>query len=516
MECPICLFNFDSEDRIPKILTKCGHTVCMKCLGSIYWNDEVGFKCPFCKEEYRDKLEDLPINYLVLNTVSYSQPPPNNSNINREIDEGSRQISSDRCSSQNRPNELNAMIDENTSQSFHDDHSRQGLVNFYCKDHDGRRGDFVCEDEQKVLCSKCILSHPKEHKISLVEDLKLAHKTRLNGLYDETELLKEEMIVLRNHVNCRKEKLVSATQSATETIERKFEELLQWVLKRREELLSKVQRQARELTDSLDKTLSMLYTKKEECSTFLIDIQRLTAGVDKEFDPSEEKRKSNLDGLESHFTELSETFHKIRENYKKHFAKDVTICTIFDPKPLLESLQSYGRIIEFVTDAPSSLSLQEELPNPYSLTPISLTHKTPLTAASSSFIMAKSKLSTQKAVLKNKILYIGNNNKIIYFDTIKQTFDQVTVTFDIVNKEKASTNHNIFKNYGACAYLGHDLLFYSGGGPSNEAWLLDFQSLDKVNAFMLEKMNQKRCWHCVVRTNSELFLLGNNPFVDSF
>lgn len=66
--------------------------------------------------------------------------------------------------------------------------------------------------------------------------------------------------------------------------------------------------------------------------------------------------------------------------------------------------------------------------------------------------------------IRNKIIFVGNNNKMILFDINEKIWEQVQVTFS--SKETVNTKikpTNIFKNFGQCL-LFEKKLFYSGGG----------------------------------------------------
>ncbi|CAL2035789.1 unnamed protein product [Caenorhabditis brenneri] len=68
-KCKICKLNF-SENRIPRVLTTCGHSICESCAeGKIRYDKQIA--CPYCKAltggVYRGK--QLPKNYAALELV---------------------------------------------------------------------------------------------------------------------------------------------------------------------------------------------------------------------------------------------------------------------------------------------------------------------------------------------------------------------------------------------------------------------------------------------------------------
>ena len=48
MECPICTFEFDANDRKP-LLCRCGNSICNECVALIVTRNNNSFVCPLCK-----------------------------------------------------------------------------------------------------------------------------------------------------------------------------------------------------------------------------------------------------------------------------------------------------------------------------------------------------------------------------------------------------------------------------------------------------------------------------------
>ncbi|CAO4368730.1 unnamed protein product [Caenorhabditis nigoni] len=68
LECKICLLPYTTYNRIPKILSKCGHTICENCAKTLEKNRAV--ICPFClKPTVVDANNKLPKNYAVLDIL---------------------------------------------------------------------------------------------------------------------------------------------------------------------------------------------------------------------------------------------------------------------------------------------------------------------------------------------------------------------------------------------------------------------------------------------------------------
>ncbi|EFO92016.1 hypothetical protein CRE_10630 [Caenorhabditis remanei] len=68
-ECKICLLDY-STTRIPKILSKCGHTICEKCAGQLL-KDGTSIRCPFCREStvVQGTVQQMPKNYELMEVI---------------------------------------------------------------------------------------------------------------------------------------------------------------------------------------------------------------------------------------------------------------------------------------------------------------------------------------------------------------------------------------------------------------------------------------------------------------
>lgn len=67
--CPMCNILYDETTRIPRLLTKCGHTFCHECLVKNMIENQL--KCPDDNIEYENisKIDELPKNLTLLNLL---------------------------------------------------------------------------------------------------------------------------------------------------------------------------------------------------------------------------------------------------------------------------------------------------------------------------------------------------------------------------------------------------------------------------------------------------------------
>jgi hypothetical protein len=71
MECQICYEMFDSKNFLPKILIKCGHSICRICLDRLCYKSNI-ICCPICRSKSRIlKKELIPTNFSLLETIEH-------------------------------------------------------------------------------------------------------------------------------------------------------------------------------------------------------------------------------------------------------------------------------------------------------------------------------------------------------------------------------------------------------------------------------------------------------------
>ena len=74
-KCKLCLKEFNPE-RIPKVL-KCGDTICLNCVKKSYNNnkdnDNDKILCPICKQPYKENIDSIPVNKLIMKIIKEDQ-----------------------------------------------------------------------------------------------------------------------------------------------------------------------------------------------------------------------------------------------------------------------------------------------------------------------------------------------------------------------------------------------------------------------------------------------------------
>lgn len=109
---------------------------------------------------------------------------------------------------------------------------------------------------------------------------------------------------------------------------------------------------------------------------------------------------------------------------------------------------------------------------------------------------------------------------MISFDVQSGKWESATLEFKfstrylsgLSEQQKESANKQlsyILKNFGQALYLGSNKIYYCGGGPCNQSYILQFQSKTGVVVSPLPPMLGKRCWHQVLLLHKQtIYVLG--------
>ena len=91
--------------------------------------------------------------------------------------------------------------------------------------------------------------------------------------------------------------------------------------------------------------------------------------------------------------------------------------------------------------------------------------------------------------MKNKMYFLGNTNKLLILDAITNIWEKITLNISFSkNIENHKQKESLFKNFSACAFI-KGLLVLTGGGPSNDAYIMKFKSKEEVEIIAYLEMN---------------------------
>ena len=167
-KCSICEHDYDLQDRAPRILIHCGHTVCTSCLYLFFKDQRI--RCPLCSKMIKrlKLVEVLPLNHQIYNRLINSTEYENIDPINTIL---------------SLPNEKSEELAEQEDYQFP-----------MCQNHPDRCKHFVCLSHNLTLCRACILENLHFCSTSIVDLYSLQHHIVKDILYRLNAL-----VLLKDH-----------------------------------------------------------------------------------------------------------------------------------------------------------------------------------------------------------------------------------------------------------------------------------------------------------------------------
>ena len=141
IHCPICYDTYNDKDKIPRILL-CGHTFCQSCLLDLRTSNIL--TCPTCRKVFSPEVKNLIRNFTILDYI-YNK---------RDADSFGGVIPSVHG---------NPAASQDAKQG---PEGEESFVDKFCLLHPQKKTKYMCETCQTYICSKCITSEHKGHKIS--------------------------------------------------------------------------------------------------------------------------------------------------------------------------------------------------------------------------------------------------------------------------------------------------------------------------------------------------------------
>lgn len=97
LACKICYDPFTECGSHTPMVMKCGHSVCLQCVGMIY-KKRSAIICPFCNSSVRAQPKTLPKNFDIISMLPhYPKLPPNHKPYNVEVEKMKMQYTSEKA-----------------------------------------------------------------------------------------------------------------------------------------------------------------------------------------------------------------------------------------------------------------------------------------------------------------------------------------------------------------------------------------------------------------------------------
>lgn len=220
MECPKCNSQFNLKNRVPLLLSKCGHTICSYCLNTSIVSGCI--TCTECGTQTKDieSLNDLPKNLALLEMCRAQE---------QSICEG----------------------EEN------------------CPLHNKKLEAF-CENDKVLLCIDCILiDGHKFHELYTISESSEKERAKLQDDSDGVTNLKEELSNMLKDINAYKATILDAARKKNEKIEEIYKEIKKIIQERESSLKKSVSALLKKQEDQLEKMQTTITDSINNIDVFL-------------------------------------------------------------------------------------------------------------------------------------------------------------------------------------------------------------------------------------------------------
>jgi len=285
--CSICFNQFDQKERKPKILPKCGHTICLFCLENILKANQP--KCPLDRQPLETNLESFATNILLLQL----------------IDEKSK-ITSERCSFHNEQNNL------------------------------------ICMDDKCRICKYCAdYGDHKNHKIKHINDVQKLVNVKRREL---ESMMKDIETEEQNLKNSLEEKKMRSLQANSE----KFAFLKELLIQKEEEIRAEIEIFFMLEELELSKSLREHQISKQDLKTRLSSLNDNEIGqvFFKTLEWGDTKREPKEDLNESISKEIKEFDLGLNEKLKRISDAVIQQLSQFEERIKIEGFESMMKIEE--------------------------------------------------------------------------------------------------------------------------------------------------------------------------
>ena len=202
MECEICLNPWNTEKRIPKILS-CGHTFCQSCLLEILKDNSLqktNFKCPSCKIEINSLISNNDIfnlrnNMNILSLLGKMEMQKiktitPNASISLHINSSNINNESNINNIQKEENYLKNNIKVEKNNNYFENNNN---IFPLCQIHKNRANFYFIENNNIIyICNDCLQINEYENVFPL-PNLKIQNEYKINSCKNRARILKEEI-----------------------------------------------------------------------------------------------------------------------------------------------------------------------------------------------------------------------------------------------------------------------------------------------------------------------------------
>ena len=366
--CNFCQEEYNLSKKNPRMLTKCGHSICEECLLKKI-NEKIDFNCPFdyvvISPQY-NLIDDFPKNLELMEIIEYENKGKNNIEINLSSKEEKTNSKKNKSfTNENVSNEKINFEEDNLSQenNFMNENSNFEITNFEednlsqennFNERDNSDGEnielayssdsgiedmcglhvkeltIVCNECEKLICFDCALQNHKGHTFKNFEDMNMEIKNFKNklekfylGIEKKTKNIKDEFFKIIYFPELKKRYTFLKNK-----VNQIYEEEIKFIETKKKNGLNKLKNIFEEKEKIADKNFNMKLS---------LDVEKIEIWKNKSkelFSKIKNHKKSNISKLmniiknsnDILFINGEEIYNKLRKNlsqFKKEIKKNL-------------------------------------------------------------------------------------------------------------------------------------------------------------------------------------------------
>jgi len=260
--CSVCSEYFDNDDHLPRMIPKCGHTFCTKCIQEIIESTSTASQDLFCCPEDNITMQlnnqdvtDFPKNFLLVRLVDKRKTLLSHSQYSLSASKSMTRDEQSTLDDQYRSNfVLNAKAGSQDNQSSKNNLSVSDLQNSnICPEH-GRVLEIVCLEDRCRICSNCALfGDHKSHNIKPEGEVLREIATRAEHLIDYfQDIQKQEKTIFTEKSSEKQEqRLQERYNELASSIQSKFNEYTTLLKEQETKLLNNLSKKFATIRDKL-------------------------------------------------------------------------------------------------------------------------------------------------------------------------------------------------------------------------------------------------------------------------
>ncbi|CDW83056.1 kelch motif family protein [Stylonychia lemnae] len=349
IQCDDCHEEFNKSNKQPKILPKCGHTLCLQCIKSLKNN-----QCSQCGTRQTIENPDmLLLNEKLLNILDLVYSKGGNPiggggpNYGAPLKSASIKKNTNANSDYYEPEYINSN-EEDLNNRATGIITNQVTGKVFCFKHQDKEIEYFCKICHSIVCPRCMFAEHNGHELAQLEDVTNIIKQNIYDLHKlllNTKRINEDN---RNYIQHIKEEVLRLKEQQLRNIDKGFGDLIKKLEEKRDELKNEFSNKyLTEENKVLSKT-QMLDQNSEEIQNIEIIYDELMKFIEKNNDA---KILTKINDISSFISKSIEDLEMIAK--KKGFDKNEALIDS-SLKPLTLNVQKAYELISKFNMVPTT------------------------------------------------------------------------------------------------------------------------------------------------------------------